>query len=207
MSSETDSGVPLGFIEPCLPWVSLRPPPGGEWLHEVKHPGHRLMARRIGNGVRLFARRGEDWTDYFPNIVETVQLLPVKSCIIDGVVGCDGKHKVTADSLRGKAPTGDVEFYAFDLLEVNGFDLRRDEIENRKRALAHLLGKAHDTVRFNPHFEHDGEAVLHQACRMGFDGIVSKRRGSRYLSGRCTNWLFSKRLDVESRLETDCHDS
>jgi len=78
---------------------------------------------------------------------------------------------------------------------VNGFDLRRDEIENRKRALSHMLRKAADIVRFNPHFENDGEAVFRQACRMGFQGIVSKRRGSRYLSGRSTNWLFSKRMD------------
>jgi bifunctional non-homologous end joining protein LigD len=171
------------------------PPAGDGWLHEVKHPGPRLMACLDSNVVRLFDQRGEDWTERFWNIVETVRSLPVKSCIIDGVlVGGDGNSEASR-CLRGKAQSGEVEFYAFDLLEVNGFDLRRDEIENRKRALAVVLRKAPDIVRFNPHFENEGEVVLRQARRMGFDGIVSKRRGSRYLSGRSTNWLSSKPLD------------
>jgi bifunctional non-homologous end joining protein LigD len=193
--SPTEPAIALAFIEPCLPCVTLKPPSGDEWLHEVKHPGHRLMARRQAGGVRLFAQRGEDWTGRFPHIVAAVELLPVKSCIIDGeLVGCDENGKTPFGHLR-ESGAQDVDFFVFDLLEVNGFDLRRDEIENRKRALSHLLRKAPEAVRFNPHFENDGEAVLRQACRMGFPGIVSKRRGSRYLSGRSTNWLFSKKLD------------
>jgi bifunctional non-homologous end joining protein LigD len=75
---------------------------------------------------------------------------------------------------------GEVALHAFDLLEVNGFDTRRDVIEDRKRTLAHLLRKMPEAIRFNPHFEREGEAVFEQACRMGFAGIISKRRGSRY---------------------------
>jgi len=113
----TAPAIPLAFIEPCLPCVALKPPSGEEWLHEVKHPGQRLMARRDGNGVRLYGERGWDWTDRFPNIVDTIGLLPVKSCIIDGeLVGCDENGKTPFSRLREGPQDGDVEFYVFDLL-------------------------------------------------------------------------------------------
>jgi bifunctional non-homologous end joining protein LigD len=196
MSPQRPPAIALAFIEPCLPCVALLPPSGDEWLHEVKHDGHRLLARRDGSGVRLFNQRGEDWTDRFPPIADAIGLLPVRSCIIDGeLVGCDANGNTPFASLRGPAQDFDIALHAFDLLEVNGFDVRRDPVEERKRALEQLLRKASDSVRFNPHFERDGEAVFRQACRMGFAGIVSKRRGSRYLSGRCSNWLITKKMD------------
>jgi len=196
MGSPISTVSPLAFIEPCLPWVALQPPSEEGWLHEVKHPGHRLMACRAGDNLRLFAQHGEDWTERFPALVEAVRLLPVKSCIIDGeLVGCDENGNILRDSADEAGAEDNVSYYAFDLIEVNGFDVRRDPIEDRKRGLAHLLRKAPDIMRFNPHFEREGEAVFREACRMGFDGVVSKRRGSPYLSGRCTNWLFSRKLD------------
>ena len=87
-----------------------------------------------------------------------------------------------------------ASLYASDLLEVNGFDLRRDRIEDRKHALTRLLRKLPAAIR-NESFDRCGEPMLRQVGRMGFDGIVSKRRGSRYLSGRSPDWLFSRRID------------
>jgi bifunctional non-homologous end joining protein LigD len=196
MSPQRPPAIALAFIEPCLPCVALLPPSGDEWLHEVKHDGHRLLVRRDGAGVRLFNQRGEDWTERFPPIADAIGLLPVRSCIIDGeLVGCDANGNTPFAGLRGPVQDFDIALHAFDLLEVNGFDVRRDPVEERKRALEQLLRKASDIVRFNPHFERDGEAVFRQACRMGFAGIVSKRRGSRYLSGRCSNWLITTKMD------------
>ena len=111
------------------------------------------------------------------------------ACTIDGeVVGCDPDGISDVDQDR------EVALHAFDLLEVNGIDTRRDVIEDRKRALAHLLRKIPDAIRFNPHFEREGKTVFELACKMGFAGIISKRRGSRYLSGRSTNWLLTRKF-------------
>jgi len=186
----------LEFVAPCLPCIAMLPPAGDNWLHEVKRDGRRLVARRDGPQVRLFNHRGEDWTIRFPHVAEAVGMLPIRSCIIDGeVVGCDADGFARVNRSRDQDADGAFALHAFDLLEVNGFDTRRDSIEDRKRALAHLLRKLPTEIRFNPHFEREGEAVFHQACKMGFAGIVSKRRGSRYLSGRSSSWLLTKKLD------------
>ena len=185
----------LDFVAPCLPCIAMLPPTGDSWLHEVKRDGRRMLARRDGPNVRLFNHRGEDWTIRFPHIAQAIGMLPIRSCTIDGeVVGCDAGGFARASRLREDGGSA-VALHAFDLLEVNGFDTRRDVIEDRKRALAHLLRKMPAEIRFNPHFEREGEAVFHQACKMGFAGIISKRRGSRYLSGRSSSWLLTKKMD------------
>jgi ATP-dependent DNA ligase len=171
----------------------MLPPTGDEWFHEIKHPGQRFIACRNGQGIRLFTECGEDQTSGFPFVVQCMSLLPVKSCIIDGdLVRCDEQ----GNTRLGPPPDGQSEtgasLYAFDLIEVNGFDLRRDPIEDRKRALTLLLRKPPATIRLNPCFDRCAEPMLRQVGQMGFDGIISKRRGSRYLSGRSTDWLFSK---------------
>ena len=186
----------LSFIAPCLPCVAMLPPSGDNWLHEVKRDGQRMLVRRDGPQVRLYNLRGEDWTKRFPQIAEAVAALPIRSCTIDGeVVGCDAEGFTIYARSRDPAADGGVALHAFDLLEVNGFDTRRDVIEERKRALAHLLRKMPASIRFNPHFEREGEDVFRQACKMGFEGIVSKRRGSRYLSGRSSSWLLTTKFD------------
>ena len=181
-----------GFIRPCLPCAALLPPSGQEWLHELKHRGDRLIVRRDGDGIRLFAENGEDWTASFPRLIGAVALLPVRSCILDGeVVESRDQGKPVGEAVTQTS----AGFYAFDLIEVNGFDLRRDRIEERKRALAHLLRKAPQPIRLNTQFESGGESLLRQVCRLGFEGVLSKRRGSRYLSGRCPDWILSRKLD------------
>jgi len=197
MLAQGSTPISHDFIKPCLPCVTLLPPSGEEWLHEIKHAGHRLIVRRDGGGIRLFAESGEDWTGFFPRVVEAVGHISARSCILDGeLVRSDDHGKPTTGPMREGASEKGAAFYAFDLIEVNGFDLRRDPIEDRKRVLAHLLRRPPDGIRLNQQFEKGGgESLLRQVSRLGFEGVLSKRRGSRYLSGRCPDWLLSRKLD------------
>ena len=182
-----------GFVEPCLPSRAERPPSGPDWVHEIKHDGYRLMARRDPAGTRLLTRNGHDWAARYPLIAEAVDRLKVRSCLIDGeAVACDKNGLAVFERLRRK-PTGEHVFlYAFDLLELNGTDLRREPIETRKATLASVLRGRLPGLRLNEHLAHDGESVFRHACKMGLEGIVSKRLGSRYRSGRSPDWLKFK---------------
>jgi len=167
-----------GFIEPCLPSPADRPPSGPDWIHEIKHDGYRLMARRDPDGTRLLTRNGHDWSPRYPIIVEAVDRLKVRSRLIDGeAVACDKNGLAVFERLRRK-PTGKHVFlYAFDLLELDGQDLRREPLETRKATLARLLRASLPGLRLNEHLAHDGESVFRHACKMGLEGIVSKRLG------------------------------
>jgi bifunctional non-homologous end joining protein LigD len=182
------------FIEPCLPSPADKPPSGANWIHEIKHDGYRLMARRDSVGIRLITRRGNDWTQRYPLVVDVVNPLKVRSCLIDGeVVCCDERGLATFQLLRHRRNEPRAFLYAFDLLELDGTDLRREPIEVRKATLASFLRKSRPGVRMNEHMEHpDGLTVFQHACKMGLEGIVSKRLGSRYRSGRSPDWLKFK---------------
>ena len=108
------------FNEPCLPSAADRPPSGSNWIHEIKHDGYRLMARRDPVGIRLITRKGNDWTTRFPLVVEAVNHLEVRSCLIDGeVVCCDERGLATFQLLRHRRNEPQAFLYAFDLLELN----------------------------------------------------------------------------------------
>jgi bifunctional non-homologous end joining protein LigD len=111
------------------------------------------------------------------------------------LVRCNEHGEARLEPVRAGALELGASFYVFDVLEVNGFDLRRDRLEERKRVLGQILRKAPAGMRLNEQFERCGEPMLRQIGQMGFEGVVSKRRGSRYLSGRSPDWLFSKKLD------------
>jgi bifunctional non-homologous end joining protein LigD len=135
--------MPSRFIEPCLPSPADRPPSGSNWIHEIKHDGYRLMARRDPVGIRLITRRGNEWTTRFPLVVEAVNHLTVRSCLIDGEVVCCDERGVSAfHVLRRRANKERAFLYAFDLLELDGTDLRREPLEVRKATLASILRKA-----------------------------------------------------------------
>ena len=185
--------LPLGFIAPCLPTKAPQPPTGEAWLHEIKHDGFRVIARKDGARVRLYSRPGNDLTYRFPLIVESLARLPSRSCIIDGEAVCCGDDGVPSfDRIRHRRHDASVFLYAFDLIELNGDDLRRDALEVRKATLASALAKASRGIRFNEHIEADGPTVFAHACKMGLEGIVSKRKDSTYRSGRSPDWLKSK---------------
>jgi bifunctional non-homologous end joining protein LigD len=182
------------FCEPCLPRPADKPPAGAGWLHEIKHDGFRMLVRRDEAAVRLFTRNGHDWTGRFPLIARAALSLKTASCLIDGeAVACDGDGLPVFDRLRYRRDDRCVFLYAFDLIELNGDDLRRDPLEVRKATQASVLAKADAGLRLNEHLEHDdGEMVFRHACKLGLEGIVSKRLGSPYRSGRSRHWVKSK---------------
>jgi bifunctional non-homologous end joining protein LigD len=186
----------LGFIAPCLPTKAPHPPTGEAWLHEIKHDGFRVIARKDVDDVRLYSRSGNDLTHRFPLIVEALVGLRSRSVILDGeAVACDDNGMSNFDRLRHRRHDEAVFLYAFDLIELNGDDLRRDPLEVRKATLASLLSKARPGIRINEHIEADGPTVFAHACKMGLEGIVSKRKASTHRSGRSPDWLKSKNPD------------
>ena len=140
------------------------------------------MARRDPVGIRLITRKGNDWTTRYPLVVEAMNHLKVRSCLIDGeVVCCDERGLAIFSTLRRRRNEARAFLFAFDLLELDGLDMRREPIETRKATLASLLRKGKPGVRLNEHIAHpNGAAVFHHACKLGAEGIVSKRLGSRY---------------------------
>jgi bifunctional non-homologous end joining protein LigD len=185
--------LPAGFIAPCLPIKTTKLPSGGHWLHEIKHDGFRVIARKNGRRVRLYSRPGNDLTHRFPLIVDALARLRSRSCIIDGeAVACDDHGVASFDLVRHHRANERVFLYAFDMIELNGDDLRHDPLEGRKATLEMVLAKAWPGLRFNEHMEGDGETVFRHACTLGLEGIVSKRKDSPYRSGRSPKWLKMK---------------
>jgi len=186
--------LPAGFIPPCLPMTAPRPPSGHPWLHEIKHDGFRVIARKDGERVRLYSRPGNDLTKRFPLIVEAMARLP--SCTIDGeAVACDDSGVQSFDLLRHRQRDNHVFLYAFDLIELGRDDLRREPLEQRKVDLGRLLADAGPGLLFNGWIDggdFDGATVFERACSLGVEGIVSKRKDSRYVSGRSPYWLKMK---------------
>jgi bifunctional non-homologous end joining protein LigD len=183
----------LGIIEPCLPSPAKVPPSGPGWIHEIKHDGFRILARRDSTGVRLITRAGNDFSGRFPFIVMALAKLPVHSCLIDGeAIVCDKNGLADFELIRRRGALASAVHCAFDLLELDGKDLRREPIEKRKPLLAKLLKGSHLSIVLNEHFEDDGAIVFREACRLGCEGIVSKRLGSPYRSGRVDHWLKIK---------------
>jgi bifunctional non-homologous end joining protein LigD len=162
-------------------------------VHEIKHDGFRVVARKDGDRVRLYSRPGNDLTERFQLLVAALAGLRARSVIIDGEAVCCGDDGVPSfDRIRYRRHDGSVFLYTFDLIELNGGDLRREPLEIRKATLASLLRRAGAGLRFNEHLEAEGPSVFAHACKMGLEGIVSKRFGSRYRSGRSPDWLKFK---------------
>jgi bifunctional non-homologous end joining protein LigD len=150
----------------------------------IKHDGFRMLVRRDVAGVRLFTRNGHDWTGRFPLIARAALALRTTSCLIDGeAVACGDDGVPVFDRLRYRRDDRNVFLYAFDLIELDGQDLRREPIERRKGALAKLLRKAPVRLQLNEHIDERGDIVFRHACKLGFEGIVSKRLGSAYIPG------------------------
>jgi bifunctional non-homologous end joining protein LigD len=152
------------------------------------------------------SRNGHDLAGRFPQIVEAVRSLPVNSCVIDGeAIVTDDKGLAVFDLLRQDRHHAGAELCAFDMIELDGEDLRRVRIEERKRTLATLLGRYQPGIVANEYFEGDGAIIFKHACALGCEGIVSKRLGTPYRAGRSAHWLKIKNPDAPAvrRLEEE----
>ncbi len=185
------------FVEPMLAALMRTPAEGERWLHEIKFDGYRLQARVKDGRVTLRTRSGLDWTSKFgEGVVKALAGLPVKEALIDGelVVENDGGASdfsaLQADLSEGRSDR--FLFYAFDLLYLDGFDLRAAPLVKRKELLEAIIGAGAGIVRFSGHFDESGALVLRHACRLGLEGVVSKLRDSPYRSGRGRSWIKSK---------------
>jgi bifunctional non-homologous end joining protein LigD len=187
-----------GFIEPCLALLMEKPPEGDGWLHEIKFDGYRLMVLIDNGSVRLFTRSGLDWTARFPAIAAGFETLPAKSGIVDGEAVIEDENGVSSfsalqDALSERKSASAAIFFAFDLLYLDGYSLREASLNDRKRTLAELLdSKTHPALRYSDHVIGNGQSMLDHACRLGLEGVVSKRRNAAYRSGRNGEWVKNK---------------
>jgi bifunctional non-homologous end joining protein LigD len=179
-----------GFVPPCIPTRALKPPAGPDWVHEIKHDGYRLIVRREGAAVRLFTRRGYDWTERYPAIAGTATMLRARSFTVDGEAIVAGEDGIAVfERLHRRQKVTDAMLFAFDLLEFNGADLRSLPLVDRKARLLKLLARSRSGIVFNDHIDEDGATVFEHACRFGFEGIVSKRLSAPYRSGPSRDWI------------------
>ncbi|MGE0232526.1 MAG: DNA ligase D [Flavobacteriaceae bacterium] len=185
------------FIEPQLATLKPEAPRGDKWLHEIKFDGYRLQLRLENGRVKLLTRSGLDWTKRFGKAVpEAAKALPAKSAILDGELvverenGSSDFSALQADLSEER--TDRFVFYAFDLLYLEGKDLREVPLEARKEALRALLDGAAPALRYSEHFDEEGALILKHACRLSLEGVISKVRDGKYVSGRGRSWIKSK---------------
>jgi bifunctional non-homologous end joining protein LigD len=185
------------FIEPCHPTLKKRPPDGSEWLHEIKFDGYRAQLHISEGSITIYTRTGLDWTREFSAIATAAEALANHHLVIDGEVTVFGKTGLPDfQALRrelGKGTSSRLTFQAFDLLYLDGYDLRRVPLIERKRVLRELVTDRVGAVAYVDHLEFDeGEEVYLHACKMGLEGIVSKRKDAPYRSGRQELWTKTK---------------
>ena len=169
-------------------------------MHEIKFDGYRLQAQIRGGKAKLLTRSGQDWTARFgAEISGALTALPAKTAILDGelvVEGAGGASDFSALQADLSANRTDrFRYYLFDLLYLDGQDLRAEPLLARKDRLAALLTGAPEPLRLSEHFDEDGEVMLRHACRLSLEGLVSKQRDAAYPTGRTRSWIKSKCSD------------
>jgi len=181
-------------FEFCLPTKATTVPDTPDWLHEVKYDGYRLRLERDGDRVRLITRGGYNWADRYPWIVEAALKNRHWQFVIDGeavVLGVDGVADFNA--LHSRRHDEEVQLYAFDALALDGEDLRGLPLSLRKTNLARLLARRPDGIFVAPFEQGEiGPELFRAACRMGLEGLVSKRRDRPYQAGRSKHWIKVK---------------
>ena len=185
-------------IEPQLATLVDAVPRGEEWIHEIKYDGYRALCEIRDGEARLITRHGKDWTDRFSPIAREAAKLPVRQAILDGevvVLEPDGTTSFqTLQNALAENRQDDLVYFAFDLLYLDGYDLRGAPLLDRKAALLELLAGGGEAIRPGDHIEGDGEGFYRQACNFALEGIVSKRADLPYHSGRNKDWLKVKCL-------------
>ncbi|MEY9403596.1 bifunctional non-homologous end joining protein LigD [Bradyrhizobium japonicum] len=179
-----------GFVEPALASSIEKVPSGARWIHEIKFDGYRVQVHLANEAVKVFTRRGHDWTNRFKKVADDAWHIKAGSAIVDGEVvvpAADGTtdFSVLQNELKGRSTS--TVLVAFDLLYLNGRDLRKLPLFQRKTELKKTI---HGTeVQFSESFEIEGREMFAHACKIGLEGVVSKVRDSAYASGRGNNWV------------------
>jgi bifunctional non-homologous end joining protein LigD len=179
-----------GFIQPALATKAEKVPGGERWIHEIKFDGYRVQLHIVHDDTKVFTRRGNDWTKRFRKIANDAYLIDAASAIIDGEVVVPAEDGTTdfsvlQNELKGRSDK--LVMVAFDLLYLNGQDLRKLPLFERKQALKKLIAKT--AIQFSDSFELDGQELYRHACKIGLEGVVSKVRESHYPSARSRDWL------------------
>ncbi|MGO4677986.1 non-homologous end-joining DNA ligase [Bosea sp. 2YAB26] len=194
-------------VGPCLARLTSKPPPGDDWSYEVKWDGYRLAIHIDNRTVRILTRGGHDWTNRFPTIAADALDLGLDSAILDGeAVVLDKRGASDFSALQqalggrgGKRSAAGALLYAFDVLYLNGHELRPLACEERRAMLAGII-KPHTSILFSEDVDAEGDAFLTLACKMGLEGIIAKRRDAPYRSGRGGEWLKIKCTQSETFL-------
>jgi bifunctional non-homologous end joining protein LigD len=188
----------VGFVEPMMPALVDEAPEGSDWIHELKYDGYRTELALNGDDRRAFTRRGHDWSHLYGSILDTTAGLDCDAALIDGEVIVQDRHGLSdfaaLRSELARRKSGGLVFMAFDLLHLNGTDLRSRPVEERRERLRDLLGEneAERPIQFSDHLTGGGPDFFALAERSGAEGIVSKKLGSRYRSGPARTWLKTK---------------
>jgi bifunctional non-homologous end joining protein LigD len=193
--------VPASEYVPQLATLVKEAPEGDQWLHEIKYDGYRIGCRIRRGRVALYSRNGKDWTSAFPEIAAAAQALSGEDVLLDGEVAVvlpDGRTSFQAlqNTFNPERATAraSLVYFAFDLLRLDDDRIRALPLEHRKARLRQLLGRAaqNDPIRFSDHVQGSGETFFKNACRLGLEGIISKRRDQPYRPGRNDGWLKTK---------------
>ena len=189
------------FVKPCLATLAEKAPDGANWIHEIKFDGYRIQARLDGGKVKLLTRRGLDWTKKFPTIAEAIGKLPADTALIDGELVVEGGDGISSFSLlqedlkNGRHDR--MVFYVFDLMHLDGADLKPLPLAHAQSGAGAAAGKDGQAraVALEPVAHRAGPVLLKHACKMGLEGIVSKRADAAYHSGRGHDWIKTKCSD------------
>jgi bifunctional non-homologous end joining protein LigD len=170
-------------------------PTGDRWLHEMKYDGYRVLLATGGGTAVAYTRSGLDWSDKFAGLVDAASQLKVRSALIDGeAVMLDNNGRSSFQALQGalKGAPGSIDYYAFDLLELDGEDLTQLPLVERKAKLAKIIPKTKSRLRYSDHIVGNGEKLLKSFCAADLEGVISKQANGRYVGSRSGGWLKTK---------------
>ena len=181
------------FIEPCVPIAAQRSPSGPDWVHEVKFDGYRSQLHKQGEEVLVYSRNGADFTRRFRTIAAALANFPVRSFILDGeIVANNAEGAPDFYTLHLRRSGVDISMWVFDILELNGVDLRSLPLWQRRQKLQQLVAKIDmPMIRLSETFD-DPQKLLEVCEEHGLEGVVSKRRLAPYTSGRSRHWIKVK---------------
>jgi bifunctional non-homologous end joining protein LigD len=179
-------------VEPQLATLVKEPPRGDDWLHEIKLDGYRILARVEEGKAQLWSRNAKNWTERFATVARAVEALAVPTAILDGEVAMLLPDGTTSFNALQNAAGGELTYFLFDVIYLDGWSLTAAPLEERKKVLRDLLAGSSTPLRYSEHVVGSGEEFFREACRLKLEGIVSKKRDAPYTPGRVRTWLKIK---------------